>query len=235
MAQTTDKRIIIETDGYEKVMHLPDNLNKLRIQDSYKDKNWKELYAQIKRELNLPDESSFVLLEKENRTNQINTADDLYDLWNTFVRNNKLKESFLRMMCLVITNEGKRMTWCPKGSNDPNFYPNMSKENWNGHLEELKQLTGTSGDGAYFQVDQSESVIKNATDLQNIWADRYKNDQPCSLQIKVVLPVVNNLKIEIEKNNSKLKPLTEKERTFVVPPIVSWKTKKRKFGVSRSF
>jgi len=92
-------------------------------------------------------------------------------------------------------------------------------------LEELKQLTGTSGDGAYFQVDQSESVIKNATDLQNIWADRYKNDQPCSLQIKVVLPVVNNLKIEIEKNNSKLKPLTEKERTFVVPPIVSWKTK----------
>ncbi|ETO01343.1 hypothetical protein RFI_36099, partial [Reticulomyxa filosa] len=87
--------------------------------------------------------------------------------------------------CLGITKDDKRITWCPKKSNDVNFYGEMGKENWAQHFEDLKQVLGGLSHGEYLE-DESKNKIQSGKELERVWMDRYADDSSTWwLQLKV--------------------------------------------------
>ncbi|ETO25173.1 hypothetical protein RFI_11973 [Reticulomyxa filosa] len=96
------------------------------------------------------------------------------------------KYLIIKKRCLVIKKESKKMTWCPKNSNDANFRFELDKEDWNKHFEDLKQLVGISDDNEYLKDTEQKKRIRNGNHLKAIWSDRYDEHKTCWLKLKVV-------------------------------------------------
>ncbi|ETO35047.1 hypothetical protein RFI_02028 [Reticulomyxa filosa] len=146
--------------------------------------SWKQLLQTIKDQLRLDDISTFLLVRKDNPDDQIDNDGDLMDIWNEL----KNGETVLKMRCLAIMKENKRITWCPKHSNDPNFRYELEKQNWSQHFENLKQVIGVSNDGERLQESEQGKIIRSGEDLKAIWTSRYKTSETCWLQMKLSNP-----------------------------------------------
>ncbi|ETO21276.1 hypothetical protein RFI_15929, partial [Reticulomyxa filosa] len=140
--------------------------------DNSKESNWEGLLNTIKEKFHLTTNSSFLLVKKDNIDDHVDNDDDLFDLWNVLIKDKKATSYTLKMRCLEITKEGKKIEWCPKGSTDPQFYGAMEQQDWTQIFEDLKRLIGLS-DSEYLENENQNNKIETADDLKSIWADRY--------------------------------------------------------------
>ncbi|ETO11614.1 hypothetical protein RFI_25761, partial [Reticulomyxa filosa] len=136
--------------------------------ESAKEENWKQLLVEIKMKLNLANTSTFLLVKKDNPTDQINNDYDLMDVWNELNKNNKLYCCTLKMVRMFFLLE--RITWCPRNSNNLNFHHEMEKEDWGKHFEDLKQLVETVNIG-------EDKKIQSGEELKMIWAKQYEDKE----------------------------------------------------------
>ncbi|ETO08112.1 hypothetical protein RFI_29278 [Reticulomyxa filosa] len=187
-----DKHFAIESCGHEKAIFKATDLrNDGRMPDSVKEKNWEGLLNTIKEKFHLATTSSFLLVKKDNIDDHVDNDEDFIDLWNVLIKDKKATSYTLKMVCvrcLEITKENKKMTWCPKDSNDPNFYGEMEQKNWNKYFEDLKQLIGGLSDEEHLEDENQANKIQTADDLKRIWADRYDqhNSNKWSLKLQVI-------------------------------------------------
>ncbi|ETO16232.1 hypothetical protein RFI_21122, partial [Reticulomyxa filosa] len=185
--QIKAKHFVVESYGNEKAIFKATGLRSDgRMPESAKESNWEGLLNTIKEAFHLATTSSFLLVKKDDIDNHVDKDEDLFDLWNALFKN-KATSYTLKMVCgllssfkkannkrcLEITKENKKMTWCPKDSNDLNFQGEMKQKNWEHYFEDLKQLIGGLSDGEYLEDESQNNKIETADDLKRIWADRY--------------------------------------------------------------
>ncbi|ETO08398.1 hypothetical protein RFI_28991 [Reticulomyxa filosa] len=185
---TKAKYIVIESYGNEKATFKATDLrDDGRMPEAMKERNWEELLNTIKEVLHLTTTSRFLLINKNNIDDDIDNDDEFFDFWNLLIKDKNAEFYTLQMRCLGITKDDKRITWCPKNSNNPNFRGEMEKEDWKQHFEDLKQAVGDVSDDVHFEDESQEKRIQSGEDLQRIWAARYaeKDSDTWWLQMKV--------------------------------------------------
>ncbi|ETO13699.1 hypothetical protein RFI_23667 [Reticulomyxa filosa] len=131
--------------------------------EAMKERNWEELLNTIKKVLHLTTTSRFLLINKNNIDNDIDNDDEFFDFWNLLIKDKNAEFYTLQMRCLGITKDDKRITWCPKNSNNPNFRGEMEKEDWKQHFEDLKQAVGDVSDDVHFEDESQEKRIQSVT------------------------------------------------------------------------
>ncbi|ETO01559.1 GRIP domain-containing protein RUD3 [Reticulomyxa filosa] len=190
-----EKYLEIETYKKSKLKYRPQNLKKDgKMSEELKDENWEELLKTIKRELKLSPGSIFLLV----KNTVIFDSDKLLSLWNWWIDQKteqvkkltdylfEKKKKKQTKRCLMIEREFEedKMTWRPKGANDPEFVNRMETENWDKHLTDLKKIIKMSTNK--YLEDSNGELIEAGSDLKRIWMDRYKKETTRSLKMKTM-------------------------------------------------
>ncbi|ETO04229.1 hypothetical protein RFI_33169, partial [Reticulomyxa filosa] len=183
-----EKYVLIELSGNKPVTFKPNGLSEDgKIADEIsKEENWKRLQQAAKDGLNNYD--------------QIDDNDDFMDVWNELIQNKQAQYYTFKMRNIVVItkNNERKTTWCPKKSNEPHFYQELEKEDWEKHLQDLRLTVGISED--YNLSDEKRKiVIKTGENLKDMWKDLYSEDHnKWSLQLKVVDQKIESI-LEDEK------------------------------------
>ncbi|ETN98805.1 hypothetical protein RFI_38682 [Reticulomyxa filosa] len=130
-----EKYVLIKLSDDELVTFKPNSLSGSgqMADELSKEENWKLLQQVTKHGLNLTDISSFLFVKKATMIKSMTAMISCVFGTNLFKTN---KRDTIHLRCEG--NEGKRTTWCPKNSNEPRFYQELEKEDWEKHLQEFK-------------------------------------------------------------------------------------------------